>query len=723
MTFMQKVMMGAGNAIGQAGRRLALCFGLALATGGGSTAWAATNSWKNAGDGLWEAPGNWSLGVAPSSTDNKVYITNAASKTVTINASTSAGNLTVSNLVIEAPSGATNTLLLSGNTTPLTCLSAAAGTSLILGESAGKAGALVVDGGALVTTNATGDAWATVGLSGPGILTVSNGTWRANQMRVGWFANGVVNLINGTNTILNSTIGQNYTGTVNKIGGLLLTTNGSWTVGSGGVGTMTASGGVWQGYSLAVAGAYGGVGRGTLNLIGGTNLFNTIGIAINSTVTGSVTVSGGLLVVTNAAGGAVIGIGGAGIGDMTVSNGTLLADAIVIGQAVAGGRGELTLMDSMVRAKSIAVGYSSRGTLNLVSGTNIFTVGPQSISQNGAVWMTGGLLVTTNTQFQLGINNGPGAMTVSNGTWMASSIYVGWNRHGNSLTIRGGQVLATDHVWINVFAGTTSTNNVLLITSGGLLEALGLQINGTAGYGNVITNSGGVYQFFQPGPTINTNGGPIYINGGTISYRNVTTVDVKGNWSGTQLTKMTWSGTNAFRLNNSTNLQSTNQTYTFASNLGSTNYARLELVNGSTCYRSNVTVTVGTGGSVLFSNTTALLQGQLVVTNGGGMTVADSSVTITGACAVAENSMINWSSNALGSVVYARTLTLPVNATFTLNGPIGSDETRILFSVTNSIMGSPTAWTVSPVSHQVAIDGTTLVLEPKPPRGTVIGIR
>lgn len=61
--------------------------------------------------------------------------------------------------------------------------------------------------------------------------------------------------------------------------------------------------------------------------------------------------------------------------------------------------------------------------------------------------------------------------------------------------------------------------------------------------------------------------------------------------------------------------------------------------------------TIGTGGSILFSNTTALVDASLVVTNSGAMTVADSTVTISTNCTLAEGTTINWSSNTVGSVV------------------------------------------------------------------------
>jgi hypothetical protein len=86
------------------------------------------NSWINNDCGRWENGANWSLNIPPFSGHTPVSITNAGTKTVLNDATTAAGfssTLTLSNLVIGAPSGATNTLLLAhgGTSTPLRILS------------------------------------------------------------------------------------------------------------------------------------------------------------------------------------------------------------------------------------------------------------------------------------------------------------------------------------------------------------------------------------------------------------------------------------------------------------------------------------------------------------------------------------------------------------------------------------------------------------------------
>src|ERR1700679_2695558 len=102
-------------------KRIVLIFcgvGLIAAT----TPAATTNSWKTTVSGKWETSGNWSV-HAPSSSDGIEFITNAATKTITIDATTagSTNTLSISNLYIAGTSTSTNTLFLNnaGTNTPL----------------------------------------------------------------------------------------------------------------------------------------------------------------------------------------------------------------------------------------------------------------------------------------------------------------------------------------------------------------------------------------------------------------------------------------------------------------------------------------------------------------------------------------------------------------------------------------------------------------------------
>src|SRR5436189_5527135 len=78
-----------------------------------------TNRWIGV-SGKWETGANWSAG-APTNSNAANLITNALSKTVTIDTNTTASTLTISNLTLSAPGSSTNTLLLAtvGSATPL----------------------------------------------------------------------------------------------------------------------------------------------------------------------------------------------------------------------------------------------------------------------------------------------------------------------------------------------------------------------------------------------------------------------------------------------------------------------------------------------------------------------------------------------------------------------------------------------------------------------------
>ena len=112
-----------------------------------------------------------------------------------------------------------------------------------------------------------------------------------------------------------------------------------------------------------------------------------------------------------------------------------------------------------------------------------------------------------------------------------------------------------------------------------------------------------MFQFTNAAPTITSDTfGNFSITNGTVSFRAITNADVTCNQGVKALrsdTVMSWTGTsNTFRLNNATNSGTIDQTYTFAPGTA-TNFARLELVNGST-YR-NGRVTIGANGSLYLS--------------------------------------------------------------------------------------------------------------------------
>lgn len=130
------------------------------------------NSWTNAASGKWEKAMNWNFSVsapsaAPSNCDPADLITNGGNETVTLDAvtagyKTNLSVLAINNLVLSAPSGLVNTLLLSGtftNTLQIaSSFSVLSGGSLTVGGgSITVGGGLVVDGGAVLTNGTVSD--------------------------------------------------------------------------------------------------------------------------------------------------------------------------------------------------------------------------------------------------------------------------------------------------------------------------------------------------------------------------------------------------------------------------------------------------------------------------------------------------------------------------------------------------------------------------------------
>jgi hypothetical protein len=189
------------------------------------------NSWTNVTSAKWENATNWNFSVsappvAPSDCDPADLITNAGNKTVTLDAftagyTTNLSVLAINNLVLSAPSGSVNTLLLTSGFT--NTLQIASSVSILSG------GSLTVDGGS-ITVNGNGG----LEIDG-GALLLTNGT------------------VSIYSTMIVGDCGAGVTGTVSIAGGSLYVTNSTHT----GVlnvqnGAFTISGGVLQADTLVI---------------------------------------------------------------------------------------------------------------------------------------------------------------------------------------------------------------------------------------------------------------------------------------------------------------------------------------------------------------------------------------------------------------------------------------------------------------------------------------
>jgi len=196
-----------------------------------------------------------------------------------------------------------------------------------------------------------------------------------------------------------------------------------------------------------------------------------------------------------------------------------------------------------------------------------------------------------------------------------------------------------------------------------------------------------------------------------VSFRAITNADVLCNQGTGPLrsdTKVLWSGTNAFRLNNATNTATINQTYTFAPGTA-TNFARLELVNSST-YR-NGNVTIGNGGTLLVAS-----NGNVIASN---LTMAAGS-----ALAVTINATNNYSQLALQGA--ANTLNGSLLVTLNSAPPDGSSYPIAPGAVTGTFTNTPITGSYLGTNYIFAVNyagGVTLQYNKPGGKGTTIMFR
>jgi len=472
-----KTMLASTNVTTDAGGNFALNWPASLAPGlyltataNGTTEFSQArivaapggpNSWISSAGGKWETGANWSLNVAPFSSQSQISITNAGTKTVSNDTTTASGfasTLTISNLVISAPGGATNTLALTHGSTStplriLRTLTLNSGGALVInnaalsleGSFANPAsidGSLTLNDGLLTATN---NAQFYIGNNGSGNLTVSNGMFRAYYPIVGLGsgANGTWDIAGGTNivtTTFDIADSLTATGTVRMTGGLLSAPSAY--IGLFGNGRMIVSNGTFQCASQGLIASQPGA-VGNFIAAGGTSTFGSILIGESSTATGGVFVTGTALVQVNGeleqrnnatitvSGGALIVTNdNSFLSRVTVSNGTFLARDVFLGNG-SGQVGSFTVGDG--------------GMVALPGSFNGFSIGVNG--GTGIVSQAGGQIVLTNTDLNVGGLYSPavGQMTISNGLTAARNAYVGGQGDGiGTITLAGGTLIASN---------------------------------------------------------------------------------------------------------------------------------------------------------------------------------------------------------------------------------------------------------------------------------------
>jgi hypothetical protein len=199
------------------------------------------NNWINPASGRWDSAANWSLGSLPAANES-VNITNDGYKAVNIDSATVAGfpnSLTVSNLVVAAPSNAQTTLLLNyaGLSTPLKVLNNCAiktnGTianqysSFEVDGAAG--GELLVDGGTFTQQGGQSVVNGPVSVLDNGSLYATNANLTLGAVTIGSAPGSAGTFIQDGGSIAAQSIDIEQGATYHLVSGVLYGINGTTT--------------------------------------------------------------------------------------------------------------------------------------------------------------------------------------------------------------------------------------------------------------------------------------------------------------------------------------------------------------------------------------------------------------------------------------------------------------------------------------------------------------
>ena len=473
----------------------------------------AAKVWQSLVSGSWADATNWSGSLAPDST-SAVLITNVNSKTVTIDASTPAANLTIASLLLSAPPGSTNLLWLNsaGTNNPLLMFngfSLTNGGALSMTDSAVAVdpsvlfvhidGSMTVDSGLVTfgdvapadtnntpTTTKIGD-----GPNLTGTLVINGGTLQAGELKVGADvpgAQGLMNMSGGAFYISSMmTVGHDLqtTGFVAVTGGLLTATNEELRVGNLGFGQLTVSNATLLLTNLAMGHDAGSIGFLNLQAGGLITLSSSLSIARLNGSTGSVAMAGGQLDVPGH-----LYVGHEGDGQMTLSNGTVSTRDLLVAAATNTGSGSLTILGGNLNiSNSFVIGgpapapatASLEGGSFAVSSTPVgsaFTTVP-----NGTLLLLGGSLQTDN----LLLTNNTGQFVFHSGTLSTAHTLV-----NNGAPFVVGDGLSPAVLYLN--GGTHTFANGLVISTNATLEGCGTIVGALTNYGTIATNCNGLAQ-------------------------------------------------------------------------------------------------------------------------------------------------------------------------------------------------------------------------------------
>jgi len=435
-----------------------------------------TNTWASSGNGLWREAVRWAIPLAPSDSFSCYFITNATTKTVTVDSLTpllSPISLTNLAVVISAPAGNTNTLLvqdLSANATFFVGqLSIGAGGKLVVSNASVSVGLttvedLTVDGELIVNGGTLNSEWAVLKVSTSGIasVTVLDGELvvQSNDFR------GLTVICVGSNGVWRQSSGMNF-GRDTPSNQLIVTDGGQLQNASACVGLTNS--------------------HNNVVLVRGTNsVWNNSG-----TLTIGSFGSGNQLTVSN---GALVSCSVGSIGQFSISsnNVVLVAD-----------RGSV-----WAKPSSLAVGERGSGNCLIISNGGLVqsfngTIGSYPSSGNNLAFITGNGSVWSNDYvLYVGSWGYSNRLCILDGaSVLAGSVEVGRHGMGNTICLSNGTLVTPSLVISN---GNTANgfgwieggikNWGTFCADGGTLSVSGSVTN----YGWLRATNGGVAEFFGP---------------------------------------------------------------------------------------------------------------------------------------------------------------------------------------------------------------------------------
>ncbi len=590
----------------------------------------AINKWLSVISGKWETGAHWSAG-APTDSQPALLITNAASKTVTIDAITTntPDTLTINYLTVAAPKNTTNTLLLTGagQATPLTLQQ-----SLLIDTN----GVVVIDNSAMSLPNDNADLFFNVivgNTGGNASLTVSNGgTLFSTVAEVGAGDTGGVNhnnnaLVTGTNTVWNNLydfyVGYGDSSWDNSLiisnGGSVfsgLSTLGHSNASSNNSVLVTGTGSVWNVSGKLAVGSYlgcsntlvisaGGVVRSDFGYLGGGGFAGpTSNNFVLVTGSGSVWSIQSDLQMGNEC----------SHNSMVISNGGLIVDANgYIGNSFSG-------TNTVVVSGSGSVWNNNAGlVVGSYSGSNLLAISGGSVLANSAIigqsdasffGLASNNILRVDSGSLFVTNNGNGALVVSqfgglgslllNGGSVTTDSLIATNGANSVITFNGGTLVASSAFITNnqpFVIGNPGTNANYIALSGAHSFASNLVVR----QGTLTLNSGTV----TANRLLLTNGvaSSMVFTGGMLQT------------SGTAVTN-----TQQFAVGNGTNVAIFNLlggVHSFANSLHIRNAAFLTgcgTITGTVLIDTGATVQANCGGTLTFTG---------IVTNNGAFSAVN----------------------------------------------------------------------------------------------------